>query len=249
MTRSRVLFRAPILAWALACTTFAGAWLPARAAFENAAAHAPRGDYVFDIPAQPLDAAVRTYALITGQSVLASSSALRGRASRGLRGTYTAAEALERLLGGTGLQGRMLSGDAVAIVLAETDAPAGVPPGAGAVPLSRVDAVQADGADHRGYVSRLQGRLVAALCGSSLTRPGRYRLALRVSVDASGSVSVLRRSGGPAGAGGDAAIGQALRELRLDPPPAGMPQPITILLRPDGAGVRTDCPAGAARGG
>lgn len=189
---------------------------------------------------------MRTYALITGQSVLASSSVLRGRVSMGVRGSYLAAAALERLLAGTGLQGRMLPGDAVAVVPVEVDAPAGVLPGAGAVPLSRVDAVRVHGADYRGYVSGLQARMVAALCASSLARPGQYRLALRVSIDASGSITVLRRSGSLADTGRDAAIGQALRGLRLDPPPNGMPQPVTILLRPDGAGVHTGCPAGAA---
>ena len=74
------------------------------------------------------------------------------------------------------------------------------------------------------------------LCRSALTRPGSYRLALRLRIAASGSVATLKQAGSTGRPVRDAVISRSLRAQVFEPPPPAMPQPITILLRPDGAG-------------
>ncbi|MBH1984684.1 MAG: STN domain-containing protein, partial [Burkholderiales bacterium] len=55
----------------------------------------------FDLPAQPLDAALVAFGEVTGYSVLVSSQLAAGRVAAPVRGDYTPAEALQRLLAGT----------------------------------------------------------------------------------------------------------------------------------------------------
>ncbi|MGK8779932.1 hypothetical protein ACRS8P_34115 [Burkholderia cenocepacia] len=90
----------------------------------------------------------------------------------------------------------------------------------------------------------IQANLTTALCASPLTRPGDYRLAAQLLIDRGGKVAMvdlLASTGVPAR---DVAIGRSLRALTLDaPPPAGFPEPVTILLRPAGNGIHADCPA------
>ena len=69
-----------------------------------ALAQPSRRTYRFDIPAGPLDQAVHAFERVTGVGVDAPSvSPIAVFASPGVRGVFTAAEALEALLSGTGL--------------------------------------------------------------------------------------------------------------------------------------------------
>lgn len=61
---------------------------------------------LFDQPQQSLAAALRAYAKTTSQQIVFDEDGLRGRSAPSLRGRMTAAEALERLLRGTGLVAR-----------------------------------------------------------------------------------------------------------------------------------------------
>ncbi len=208
----------------------------------------------FDISAQPLADAVRAYGLVTGLSVLANSADLRGRTSAALHETLTAREALERMLAGTQLQGRFPRANAVVIFPrseeASTQDPAvTVTAAGGPVPLATVDGVRANGDDYQGYVSHLQARLVRSLCASPATQPGSYRLAVQLRIDAAGAVIAVHRAAGTQGSQRDAAVERALRHLSLEPPPRGLPQPVTLLLRSDGDGVATHCPSDALGAG
>ena len=69
----------------------------------------------FDLPAQSLGAALQEFSRLTGRSVEAAPEALTGLTSSPVRGSYTAAEALERLLRGTGLQPRWRGDGTVAL--------------------------------------------------------------------------------------------------------------------------------------
>ena len=64
---------------------------------------APAASRYFDLPAQPLDAALVAFGEATGYSVLVSSELAAGRMAAPVRGDYTPAEALQRLLAGTQL--------------------------------------------------------------------------------------------------------------------------------------------------
>jgi catecholate siderophore receptor len=64
--------------------------------------------YVFDIAAGPLDTAISEFGRITGVTVTAPAGAsLDGLSSPGVTGTYTADDALARIVTGTGMQPRL----------------------------------------------------------------------------------------------------------------------------------------------
>ena len=177
----------------------------------------------FDLPAQPLDAALVAFGEVTGYSVLVSSQLAAGRVAAPVRGDYTPAEALQRLLVGTQL-GARFSGSNAFTLLALADAPVAPPVPAEAAPAS---------APLQGYAAVLQRSLTRALCRLHPDAFGRYRLAFQLWLDERGKVRdvhVLVPSGVEQC---DRAVLQRLRSLLMDgAPPAGLPQPLTILLTP-----------------
>ncbi|MGY1490402.1 TonB-dependent siderophore receptor [Methylobacillus pratensis] len=68
-----------------------------------ASIHADTGKLTFDIPAEPLEQAVNRIAKQADVQVLLASSLASGKSSPALKGQYTAREALEKLLAGSGL--------------------------------------------------------------------------------------------------------------------------------------------------
>jgi catecholate siderophore receptor len=69
---------------------------------------APQATFRFDIPAGPLDAALAAFESLTGITISPPPHAtVQGLTSPGVSGTYTADQALQRLLGGTGLTYRL----------------------------------------------------------------------------------------------------------------------------------------------
>ncbi|WP_219118124.1 secretin and TonB N-terminal domain-containing protein [Janthinobacterium sp. UMAB-56] len=178
----------------------------------------------FDLPAQPLDTALVAFGEATGYSVLVSSTLAAGRVAASVRGDYTPAEALQRLLAGTQL-GARFSGSRAFTLLALADAPVASAP----VPAEAVPAAP----PLQGYAAILQRSLTRALCRLHPDAFGRYRLAFQLWLDERGrvrAVHVLEPSGV---AQRDHAVLQRLRSLLMDgAPPAGLPQPLTILLTP-----------------
>lgn len=85
-----------------------------------------------DLPGQPLGQALAAFTRLTGVMAVADADLIRGRTSAAVRGRYTPAEALARLLAGTGLRA--------------------VPDGAGGYALARTQA-DAVGADEDGVES------------------------------------------------------------------------------------------------
>lgn len=198
----------------------------------------------FDMPSEPLAEAVDRYAHVTGQSVMAQAQLLSGRVSAPLNGDFAAHEALRRLFAGTGLE-VSFTGEQEAVVLpsqlpalARDDRAAAA---LSAIPASEIDGVMQSG-DFREYSAMVQTRLTEALCASPQTRPGNYRLVAQLRIGADGAVvasKLVTATGVPAR---DAAIARVLRELKLDAaPPASLAEPLTVLLRPAGSGVETDC--------
>lgn len=59
--------------------------------------------YRFEIPAQPMAQALNAFARISHQQIVFDESQLRGRTSTAVEGTYTANDALHRILAGSGL--------------------------------------------------------------------------------------------------------------------------------------------------
>ncbi|WP_148092427.1 TonB family protein [Variovorax sp. KBW07] len=213
-----------------ACMLFAAsAWAANGAAMPpsgNAQHQAPAPEttgrfFGFDIPAQPLSAALNHYASITERAALFRSEVVAGRTSSAVRGRYTPEAALAMLLEGTGLVAeRTRTGpvEAFALKVIEQSAPS-------------TPAAWASAGDYPGLV---QARLWQALCsGGVRTAPGRYRALLRFRVDAVGGVQRVQLLGSTGDAGRDTAMLEALGHVRMDaPPPTGMPQPMTMLILP-----------------
>jgi hypothetical protein len=196
----------------------------------------------YALPAQALADALDAFGRMTRILIVAHTPMLTGRMSGPVNGDYSAQEALKLLLADTGLQATFSGADEVVIEpspVTQVSSPDTTTPLA--INASAVDGVMTGG-DYRAYVAMIQTRLTEALCLTPLARPGNYRLVAQLRIDDAGAVvrSKLIESTGMRQR--DAAIGQTLGKLVFDsPPPPGFPEPVTILLRPPGGGVDTDC--------
>lgn len=97
MTRFHPLFRAPALWRALAFLAFAASWPAA------AAANAPAARLAFDISAGTADGTLKEFSRQSGLEVLFVTDAAAGVKTNAVKGTFTAREAIDRLLKGTPL--------------------------------------------------------------------------------------------------------------------------------------------------
>ncbi|WP_157113296.1 secretin and TonB N-terminal domain-containing protein [Bradyrhizobium embrapense] len=184
----------------------------------------------FDIAAQPLAAALEQYGAVAGRNVLYNSNLTAGLRSSAVRGPMTADMALARLLAGSGLSARVLGETSFMLYPIPTTAQAVLP-----VSVSH-------------YYARLQTGLRAALCAEADARPGRYRIALQFWIDPAGNVERFARLGSAGSAAVDAGIDHALRRIRVDvPPPAGLAQPVTLVVVPQGSGTTMACDGPPAR--
>lgn len=188
----------------------------------------------YDIPAQPLAAALERYSASSGRQIIYDSALASGRRSAPLEGRFTAEQALQSLLAGTGLAPRYVAADAVVLLR--------LPPR----PDHRQDAPvnTAPPAAVARYYARIQAGLRRAFCGNERTRPGGYRVALALWIEASGAVGRAALIGPTGNPDLDAAIGQAVSGLVLgEAPPAGFAQPVVLVVAPDLTG---DCERGRA---
>lgn len=194
----------------------------------------------FDIPAQNLGDALDLYSRRTGIAVLMDQRYAQ-RQSAAVRGPQAAGAALQALLAGTGLQSRQSDAQAVIVY-----APAAALPQAVHVAAADIPGAQ-QGGEVAAYVSRLQHVLLGLLCRAAQTRPGGYRLALQLYLNRAGvvdRVQLLDTTGLPAR---DKAIARLVLGMQVGAGPApSMPQPVSILLLPEGPGSEVDCAPGAA---
>lgn len=193
----------------------------------------------FDIPVQPLIAALQHYGSVARKPALYRSEMVSGQVSSPVQGRYAPEDALRLLLKGTGLEAEKFDhGPGSAFVLK----PASSAPILRAAGLGRLT----------GYPSRVQARVWQALCANPNTRPGEYRSLLRFQVDAAGRVERPRLIGTTGDARRDAAVLATLQGVRMDgAPPPDFPQPVTMLLLPhsDGLALRCDTQGGAPPAG
>jgi TonB family protein len=199
----------------------------------------------FDIAAQALRSALDAFGGLTGLGVLVDSD-LTQRITTAVHGEYAPQEALRKMLAGTGLQARYISGDTLTIQPAPGEPAAG---GRGRFTAATdIPGIMAGGIDYRPYIALVQTRIKQALCRSARTRPGRYRLLVQFWISASGGLQRARLIGSTGDDARDAAVGQVIRDLKVDPPPVSMAQPLVMLLEPSQPGMSDDCRASAAAG-
>lgn len=108
--RPQALRRAVALAAALTCGL--SGWAPAAQAQTPATAAAAKR---FDIPGQPLAAALAAFAEQSGLKLAYPAELLAGKTAPAVQGTLSPDEALARLLAGSGLRSRAAGGGALAI--------------------------------------------------------------------------------------------------------------------------------------
>ena len=188
---------------------------------------------VFNIPAQPLASALERYGDATGREVLYSAGLVEGRRSGVVAGMLAPEEALRKLLKGTDLSARFIDDGSFVLLPAS--------------PTSRLPVAQASPpAVQQQYYAHIQASLMNALCESSETKPGHYRLAALLWLNASGAVSRYERLNSAGTADLDWWIDDTLRNLRIDAPPPGFAQPILVMILPRKPGVTMGCESGSA---
>lgn len=183
----------------------------------------------FDLPAQPLAAALSAYGEVTGLSVLVTAGLTVNRQSAAVKGLFTAAEALRLLLAGSGLTARYTSGTAFTLIPIDNTL----------FPARKVDAV--DPARQAGlYAARVQRVVGRLLCELQPDKLGHYRVGLQLWIDASGQIYRVHLLDSPGVAAWGGTVQGVITRQIIEPPPPGFQQPITLLLR-NRQDTRGDC--------
>ncbi|KGE69908.1 MULTISPECIES: secretin and TonB N-terminal domain-containing protein [Pseudomonas] len=187
-----------------------------------------------NLPAQDLEYALQAYSRATGMAVLVDRELTRGRRSIGVRGRFTAQEALAMLLTGSGLMARYARSDAFTLQTPQVSQP---PPtkGAAARSAARIN---------NSYATALQQAIETSLCRSPLTRPGSFRALVQVWVNPGGVIEHSRLVSSTGDEQRDEALVRSLSAARVQrPAPSSLRQPVTLLLMPDTTGMRMECTA------
>ncbi|MEW6435564.1 MAG: TonB family protein [Pseudomonadota bacterium] len=187
----------------------------------------------FDIEAQPLEAALDAFGSATGIQVLYEASLAAGRRSTKVEGRFTPDIALGTLLIGTGLTARYTTDDAYTIVRKL--------PAADLAGKARLYAPP-DFARYGHYLGLAQAGILDVLCRSAETRPGGYRLTLKFWIGPSGAIQKTALLDSTGNSSRDSAILGALEDTAVAaPPPADMPQPVTMMIARRSPDETGDC--------
>jgi hypothetical protein len=180
---------------------------------------------LLDIPAQPLASALEAYSAAAGVEAFYDSNLAAERRSTAVKGILAPDVALRILLEGTGLTVVYATNTFTIIPVAST------PQGDG----SRL-------ASHEPFLAIVQREVERAFCRRWETVPGQYRLALRFSIGPSGEVLYPRFLGSTGDRQRDDLIADLLGGLSVEqPPPRGLPQPITMIISPRQPAQTGDC--------
>ncbi len=183
----------------------------------------------FDIPAQPLADALVAYGKAAGLEVFYDGELAVGRRSAALSGTFTPMVGLHALLSGTGYVPEATAyADAVTIV---PEARAAAPLVASPALLNRYDS----------YFAMLQARIGAALCRGDEAKPRSEQIIFSIWLDQTGAVSRAELVGSAVSPASSRTITEALRGVRIGRLPAGLPQPVTMVVFPPSEGEATGC--------
>ncbi len=222
MCMAFTLFRS--VAFAVGCVCRVGGAAAILGLCGAVAAAQPAAPFNFDLDRMPLHDALQQYSRLTGRSVIYDSGRMGGLYAAGLRGRFTADEALRRLIAGSGMAVSHETAAAVSLVFEA--------PGQGAryavVPSS------APRAQRERYYGRLQAQLRRLLCAEPALEAGAYRMVLRLRIaPRPPAIDVLHvvATGRPEL---EPRIRAALQGQSLDAPPPGFGQPVTLLLTPEG---------------
>jgi TonB family protein len=191
----------------------------------------------FDIPAQPLAAALNAFGAATRVPIFVDAELTSGRRSIALKGAFTPEAGLQSLLAGTGLAASPVEGQGFTLALLPLS-------GEGSAAVVG-DSISPSVLRFGAYSAAIQGALQSTICLRAETRPGTYRTLVSLWITPTGSVNRAELLTSTGDAGRDVVLSDALRNLEMGaPPPPGMPQPVTILLAPGAETAVNYCTVG-----
>jgi secretin/TonB-like protein len=203
---------------------------------QHGQASAPSQAITFDIPAQPLASALQTFGRSTQIGLFYESSLMIDRRSSSVRGDLTPEAALRLLLKGTGFTIASFSRGTITIL----------PPAA--TSAAELAQIKRQTSAFTPYLALLQLSLRSVFCQQPDLRADTEELLVRLRIGPSGAVSfaeLLSSTGSPQH---DLAYLAALRTLSVgEPPPAAMPQPVTLMILPRDQRQVAECAAPATR--
>ncbi|MHC8327182.1 STN domain-containing protein [Pseudomonas sp. LB1P83] len=185
-----------------------------------------------EIPAQELASALEQFSRATGMAVLVDRQLSRGRRSVAVKGRLSATDALNRMLGGSGLMARYARADAFTLQVAQV----------ADVPTLAETVTHTTALSGSSYATAIQAAIERSLCRSSLTRPGTFRALLQLWIGRDGVVQHSRLVSSTGDVQRDSALVESLRDLNIErPAPSSLGQPVTLLLLPQSSGKRMEC--------
>lgn len=219
--------------WLLACVlslliSVTGLVAPiasAAATADEAMARQSAVKFQFDIAAQPLEDALYAFGAVTGVEVLADGDMVKNRRSTEIRGEFTVPQAIRLLLIGTGLEAQSI--------------------GVRAITLAPQRREQSSVVVYRRYSGLLQRAAVRRLCGQGEEDLGAYRIAMQLWLADTGNVRDVELLSSTGDHIRDERIRSLLQGMRVEKLPAGMPQPVVMVILPRSQRESGDCNADA----
>lgn len=180
----------------------------------------PEAKFEFNIPAQPLARALVAYGAATGLEVFYKAGLAEGQHSAEVAGSLTPTVALQTLLLGTGYVARTTGAGAFTIVPTPREA---------ARATSTADAARRS---YEPYFATVQAQISDFLCRRAGADFEHAEILLQFWLAPSGVIAraeVVGDNGNPAD---DQTFAVAMRGVAVGVPPAGMPQPVNMVIFP-----------------
>jgi hypothetical protein len=174
----------------------------------------------FNIPAQPLARALVAYGAVTGLEVFYKAALAERRKSAGVLGSLTPTVALQILLRDTGYVARTTGPGAFTIELEPHEAN----PTTGTSDTAR--------RIYEPYFAVIQAQISDVICRSADIVSGHDEIVFQLWLAPSGQVARAEVVGDDGNPAEDQTFAIAMRGLAIAAPPAGMPQPVSMVIFP-----------------
>jgi hypothetical protein len=187
----------------------------------------------FDIPAEALEDALKSYSQVAHVQLLYSADLVKGKVSSPVHGNMTPDNALALLLRGTDLRVRVIGSHSVTLAAGNDPSVTVKDP---VVPLDpihvRAKPMLADSRRFSAYANALLLLVTNAIRQSPVAGRGSYEMEVRVWLDASGVITRTDVIHISSDGGRTAAVSAALRGKGTgEAPPADLPQPVDYAIR------------------
>lgn len=194
---------------------------------------------VFDIPSEPLAAALQAFSQRSGVELFYESAITEGLQSPALKGDFTPRDALRQLLAGTGFVIHYNLHNAVSLSLPAAASWAEQPDhsmGNASLSLAPLNVVAGGPDDEqlREFSEALQNDVSTALAKNRDIRSGNYRIRIKLWIDPSRAIRRAQVTETTGDSARDAAIANVLQGLMITrAPPSGLAQPVRVIVAVD----------------